>query len=188
MRSMQMRIISISVWLMIALPAFADASGPAETAYEDPDDFVAAAFAGSPPAPKALWIDAELREALQAALGHRPTGLRVRYWGQDGRTVWVLDEIGKHRPITSGVVINQGAIEDIRVLVFRESRGWEIRHAFFTRQFRDARLTSAGKLSEPIDGITGATLSVRAMQRIAKAALLLHEWSDEGSLTLANSR
>jgi hypothetical protein len=183
-----MRIISISVWLIMATPVFADAGRLADAVHEDPDNFVAAAFAGSPPAPKALWIDAELREALQAVLGHQPTALRMRYWGQDGRTVWVLDEIGKHRPITSGVVIDHGAIEDIRVLVFRESRGWEIRHAFFTRQFRDARLTPAGQLTERIDGITGATLSVRAMQRIAKAALLLHERSDEGSLTLANSR
>ena len=183
---MQMRIISISVWLMMAASALG-ADRLADSVYEDPDSFVAAAFAGAPPAPKALWIDAELREALQTVLGHQPTGLRSRYWGQDGRTVWVLDEIGKHRPITSGVVIDHGAIEDIRVLVFRESRGWEIRHSFFTRQFRDARLTSTGQLTEPIDGITGATLSVRAMQRIAKAALVLHERSDEGSLTLADS-
>jgi hypothetical protein len=186
MRLMQMRIISISVWLTIAAPVFA-AERLDDTVYQDPERFVAAAFAGMPPAPKALWIDAELREALQVVLGHQPTGLRIRYWGQNGRTVWVLDEIGKQRPITSGVVIDHGAIEDIRVLVFRESRGWEIRHSFFTRQFHDARLTSTGQLTEPIDGITGATLSVRAMQRIAKAALVLHERSDEGSLTLADS-
>lgn len=183
---MQMRITSISVWLMLTTPLFG-ANSLADTVYEDSESFVAAAFAGSPPAPKALWIDAELREALHAVLGHQPKGLRIRYWGQNGRTAWVLDEIGKHRPITGGVIIDHGAIEDIRVLVFRESRGWEIRHAFFTRQFRNARLTPTGQLTEPIDGITGATLSVRAMQRIAKAALLLHERSDEGSLTLANS-
>jgi hypothetical protein len=171
---------------MVAAPTLS-ADSLADSVYEDPDSFVAAAFAGSPPAPKALWIDAELREALQAVLGHQPTGLRIRYWGENGRTAWVLDEIGKHRPITSGVVIDRGAIEDIRVLVFRESRGWEIRHSFFTRQFHDARLSSTGELTEPIDGITGATLSVRAMQRIAKAALVLHERSDEGSLTLADS-
>lgn len=182
-----MRIIAISVWLASALPFAASAEDPGPGVYQDPDRFVAAAFAGDPPPAKALWIDNALRAELTEILGHEPSGLRVRYWGRAGRTAWVLDEIGKHRPITGGVIVDRGAIEDIRVLVFRETRGWEIRHRFFTDQFIKARL-DRGALTEPIDGITGATLSVRAMKRIASAALLLHERSDEGSLTLARSR
>lgn len=183
---MQMRIISISVWLLCAgTLAAADApKGPG--VYEEPQRFVTAAFAGAPPPAKALWLDASLRAELASLLGHEPEGLRVRYWGRDGRTAWILDEIGKHRPITAGVIVDHGAIEDIRVLVFRESRGWEIRHRFFTEQFVKARLDH-GALTQPVDGITGATLSVRAMKRIASAALLLHERSDEGSLALARS-
>ena len=109
------------------------------------------------------------------ALAAAPTswGLRVRYWREDRRTAWVLDEIGKDKPITTGFVIKQGRIERVRVLIFRESRGWEVRHSFFTDQFRDARLTEDRNLDRDIDGISGATLSVRAMKKLAALALYL---------------
>jgi hypothetical protein len=58
---------------------------------------------------------------------------------------------------------------------FRESRGWEIRYPFFTRQFSQLRLTNTGALSHGIDGISGATLSVKAATRSAKFALMLNE-------------
>ena len=90
---------------------------------------------------------------------------------------------GEHR----AVLIEDGAIEDVRVLEFRESRGWEIRYPFFTRQFQNARL-QGDRLTQNIDGITGATLSVRAMKRMATAALLLHEHSTASSTTLAKAR
>jgi hypothetical protein len=102
--------------------------------------------------------------------------------------VWILDEIGKDRPITAGFVVNQGRLEEVRVLVFRESRGWEIKHGFFTRQFADLWLSTGDRLSGPIDNITGATLSVKAMTRMATAALLLHEHSSQNAATLANAR
>jgi hypothetical protein len=62
----------------------------------------------------------------------------------------------------------------LRVLIYRESRGWEVRHAFFTRQFDQAQLEN-GKLDRSIDGITGATLSVEALQRAARLALWLDQ-------------
>ncbi len=71
------------------------------------------------------------------------------------------------------MVINEGRLEIIKVLVFRESRGEEIRHPFFTDQFKDARLDHKGNLDRTIDGISGATLSVRAMKKLARLALYL---------------
>ena len=85
----------------------------------------------------------------------------------------ILEEIGKDLPITVGLVINEGRLEKIKVLVFRESRGEEIRHSFFTDQFKGARLDDKGKLDRTIDGISGATLSVRAMKKLARLALYL---------------
>ena len=87
--------------------------------------------------------------------------------------MWVLDEIGKELPITTGIIVNNGAIERVRVLVFRESRGWEVRHDFFTNQFKGAGMTKDGRLDRQIDGISGATLSVRAVEKLARVALLL---------------
>lgn len=168
------------------LTLFGSAAQAVTEVYQTPNEFIAQAFAGRTPEAQALWIKPALRSELTKVLGHNP-GLRMRYWGGGTRTVWVLDEIGKDRPITAGVVINDGAIEAIQVLVFRESRGWEVRYPFFTRQFLNARLEHRHLTSE-IDGITGATLSVRAMKRMARAALLLHEHSVATSSTLAQAR
>ncbi|HCS29554.1 MAG TPA: FMN-binding protein, partial [Spongiibacteraceae bacterium] len=61
----------------------------------------------------------------------------------------------------------------IRILTYCESRGGEVRHPFFTEQFEGAQLGADDTLDRQIDGITGATLSVRAVTRVAEAALVL---------------
>ncbi len=78
------------------------------------------------------------------------------------------------KPITTGLAVDDGAIERIRVLVYRESRGWEVRYDFFTAQFIGARLDGDARLDRRIDGISGATLSVRALTNLARLALYLH--------------
>lgn len=142
--------------------------------YQEPSEFVNETFHGKPPSPNALWLTPELREQMEHILGHAPSGMRVRYWQDQERTTWILDEIGKELPITTGIVIDHNGIERVRVLIFRESRGWEVRHDFFTDQFRGARMNNKGDLDRNIDGISGATLSVRAVEKLARVALLLN--------------
>ncbi|HEX9628234.1 MAG TPA: FMN-binding protein [Acidiferrobacterales bacterium] len=160
-------ILLIPGWL------FAPAAAAAPGVYQPPAAFVREAFGGNAPAPKTLWIDDALAREIGAILGHPPDGRRLRYWRRGARTAWVLDEIGKERPITVGIVVDAGRIERVQVLAFRESRGWEVRHPFFTDQFRAATLTGKHELDRDIDGISGATLSVRALTRLARLALFL---------------
>ena len=140
---------------------------------ESPERFVSQCFDDDPPAARAVWIDATLRADIEAILGHRYRRMRVRYWGRDGRLVWVLDEIGKKRPITVGVVVESGRIARLAILVYRETRGWEVESPSFTRQFSGVGLGTDHVLDRSIDGITGATLSVRAVEKIARIALRL---------------
>jgi hypothetical protein len=160
--------------LLATTVAFAQDDGQAGR-YLDTDQFVASAFPLARPAVRTLWVAGDLRDSVEHSLGHRFAALRVRYWYDGDISAWVLDEIGKELPITIGVTVREGAIVDVRVLVFRESRGWEVRFPFFTDQFRDSRLDPDGRLSHKIDGITGATLSVGAVTRVAKIALLLDD-------------
>ena len=164
--------------VLAALLVLATGMLHARGTYQEPQDFIAKAFAGDPPEPRVLWITKDLRGPTREILGHDLGALRVRYWGRGGRTAWILEEIGKEKPITIGIVIEQGRIKSLRVLVFRESRGWEVRHAFFTDQFTEAQLTAAHQLDRPIDGISGATLSVSALTRVARLALFLHQQTD----------
>ena len=142
------------------------------------DELLALAFPDAAPAQQTLWLNDELRAKAQAEVGLAPSTLRVRYWQAGARTAWILEEIGKEQPITLGIVVDAGHIADLRVMAFRESRGWEIRHDFFTRQFAGVGLDAKGKLDHPIDGITGATLSVNATDRAARLALWLAHQAD----------
>ena len=148
-------------------------SALARGTYQTPEDFLAEAFDGRVPAPRVLWLTGARKDTVRRILGHPYRSLRVRYWLSGARSAWVLEEIGKDQPITFGVLIEDGRLARIRVLVFRESRGSEIRHPFFTEQFEGRRLDDELKLDGPIDGISGATLSVRAMKKIAALALYL---------------
>lgn len=138
-----------------------------------PAQFLSGAFDGDPPEASLLWLTGERGNTAKRILGHRPASLRVRYWRDGERTAWIIEETGKEKLITAGFVIDAGRLADVKVLAFRESRGWEIRHDFFTEQFDGVGLNGNTMLDEPIDNITGATLSVNAMQRMARLALFL---------------
>ena len=146
---------------------------------QSPEKFLDEVFEGNPPSPTVLWLNGDIRETAKDILGHRYPGLRLRYWLKGNRTAWILEEIGKDKPITVGLVVNENTLESIRVLTFRESRGWEVRYPFFTDQFRGAGLADGHKLDRHIDGISGATLSVRALKKLARLALYLHSMTGQ---------
>lgn len=146
------------------------ATAHAQEIYMTQDDFVSRHTSAKDNA-KSLWIMGGLRTVAENILDHRPYNLRQRYWQTAERTIWVLEEIGKEEPITAGFAIENGRIVDAQVLVFRESRGWEIHYPTFTAQFADARMTAEDRLDRSIDGISGATLSVNAMRKMARLAL-----------------
>lgn len=160
--------------LLAAGPVLAGPDGVAGR-YLETDEYLRGVFPVVLPDPQTLWVTGELRDGVERMLGHDFKSLRVRYWHEGAKSAWVLDEIGKEMPITIGITVSDGAIDNVRVLEFRESRGWEVRYPFFTDQFAEARLGPDENLDQRIDGITGATMSVSAVTRVARVALLLHE-------------
>ncbi len=147
----------------------------AQEVYQTPEDFLKEAFQNTVPEPRLLWLTGERQKVAEQILGHKSTSLRIRYWKMGEKSAWILDEVGKDEPITTGVVINQDKIEQLKVLIFRESRGWEIKYPFFTDQFKETQLKADFNLNKTIDGISGATLSVKALQKVARLALYLHQ-------------
>jgi hypothetical protein len=165
--------------LMIAtIPLLLPLYAQSKDVYQAPEDFIEEVYAGSPPKSKKLWIRKDLKRQIREIMQHDLGVLRIRYWEKDERTTWILEETGKEKPITTGIVINDNKVELIRILVFRETRGWEVRYPFFTDQFRDVALNETLGLDKPIDGISGATLSVNALKKLARLSLLLHEYSN----------
>ena len=144
--------------------------------YQEPDAFIAEVF-GSKPAPKLLWLTKDIQAQAGAILGHPPAQLRQRYWSDARKSVWILEEIGKEELITAGFVVAEGHIDHVRVLVYRESRGQEVRYPSFLKKFKEAKLAQGDRLDREIDGVAGATLSVGAMERMARLALFFDRMS-----------
>ena len=144
--------------------------------YQEPDAFVAEVF-GTRPEPKVLWLTKDIQAQAAAILGHPPAQLRQRYWSDAYRSVWILEERGKEELITAGFVVADGRIDHVRVLVYRESRGGEVRYPAFLKQFKSSKLAQDNTLDRSIDGIAGATLSVGAMERMGRLALFFDRMS-----------
>lgn len=161
-------------WLAYALACVVHFA-QAEQTYQDPRDFLAEIFGGTIPVPQKLWVTPALRDRIRDIMGHDLGALRIRYWADATRTAWILEDIGKEQLITSGFVVESHVLKDVRVLVYRESRGWEVKYPAFTEQFRGSTLDGDLALDRSIDGISGATLSVQAMTRLARLALLLDQ-------------
>ena len=165
------KTLLLLVMVILACLPHAQAKGQ----YLSQDEFLKQVFPTSQPVGKNLWLRGQLKQDVKSLLGHDYSKLRVKYWQQGETTTWILEQIGKVKPITAGFVVKSGEIQHTAVLAFRESRGWEVKRKAFTRQFEFTRLTPDNRLSQHIDGITGATLSVSAMTRMARLALRLHQ-------------
>lgn len=162
------RVALLFVIGLLCLPV----SLTAATVYEKPSDYLKRHF-GSIPQTKAVTLDGAQLKRLSSIMGHGFGLKQVRYWESAGKRVWILNEIGKTEPITTAYLVESGKITDVKVLVYRESHGWEVSRPFFTKQFKGASL-KGNELSSDIDGIVGATLSVRALKKMGAAALYLN--------------
>ena len=160
-------------FLILILSSFISTLNAKDRVYQTPEDFLATAF-GTAPEPQRITLSGDLGKEVKKILGHRYKKIRVPYWQNDCRTAWILEEIGKERYITTGFIANSQGLEKVKVLIFRESRGWEVKHDYFGEQFVNAKLGKKNKLDKRIDNITGATMSVDAVTNISRMALLLH--------------
>ncbi len=94
--------------------------------------------------------------------------------GKVGGYAVVLDEIGKSEPITFMVGMSPASnVTEVVVMIFRESRGWEVKEKRFLRQFRGKTAKDPIRINQDILNYSGATLSSKAVARGVKRALLL---------------
>ncbi len=152
-------------------------STPAQAAM--PDEFLhflQESFGSDRPRVQRLWLNEQQRNEAGKLL-QRPVRTRsLRYWGDASHSVWLLNEIGKERPITTAIEIRNGRVKRVRVITYRESRGGEVQADWFLNQFRGLEREHLGALHKTIDSISGATLSVNALKKQVSLALLAADW------------
>ena len=100
------------------------------------------------------------------------------YIGETGTQIdgyaLVQNTIGKHKPMTYMVGVDgKGRVSDVELLVFRESRGSEIRQKRFNTQYEGKTVLDPVRINKDIINISGATMSVRSMSAGIKRVLVL---------------
>lgn len=169
----KMQVAAVLLLLAMVLAT----SAQAIEQYLKPEQFLAEVFTDNAPKQEVLWVTKDIAKQAEKTLGHAPNQLRQRYWRNNSKTAWIFDEVGKEEPITAGFVVSDGKIVQVRVLTYRESRGGEVRYPAFLKQYQGAGLKADQHLNRNIDGISGATLSVNAMNRMARLALYFDRMS-----------
>ena len=92
--------------------------------------------------------------------------------GELGGYAMVGEEVGKFRPITSLVVIDpRGKVKDVMVLIYRESRGSDVKRKRFLQQFFGKGPGDPIQINQDILSISGATVSVNSMNAQVRKVL-----------------
>jgi hypothetical protein len=135
-------------------------------------------------------LEEEDRAHIAGILGRAPAGDRVVVLAPKSAEGTLLgyavidEEIGKYRPITFMVGTTPGLeVRDVEVLVYRESRGGDVRRSRFLHQYRGKTADDPIRSYRDIINIAGATLSVNALNLGVKRVLLTLELlSERGAL------
>ena len=126
-----------------------------------------------------IKLNAEKKTQIEDRIGWKfPEEEFEVYIGETGTRVdgyaMVQNTIGKHKPMTYMVGVDgQGSVSDIELLVFRESRGSEIRQKRFNAQYEGKTVLDPVRINKDIINISGATMSVRSMSAGIKRVLVL---------------
>ncbi len=140
-------------------------------------------FQNDTPEKQRIILKTNHMSQMKEIMGHKYKKRIFSYYQKENNQVWILNSIGKYKPITAGFVIDNCKIKSSHVIVYREAHGYEIKFPSFLLQFTNAEIDSNIDLNVDIDNISAATLSVNSMKRMARAALLLNKLSNEDSCT-----
>jgi Na+-translocating ferredoxin:NAD+ oxidoreductase RnfG subunit len=126
-----------------------------------------------------LKIPSDKKAVIEDRIGWKfPEEAFEVYIGETGTQIdgyaFVQNTIGKHKPMTYMVGVDaHGRVSNVELLVFRESRGSEVRTKRFNVQYEGKTAADPVRLNKDIINISGATMSVRSMTAGIKRVLVL---------------
>lgn len=169
---------------LLGSPALAAEEKPEfyEQVYLDHDHALAAALpAHDAVVPRVFTPTLEQRHALEKRLGRKlPEPSYTFYEGRQGGhavgEALILDEMGKHFPITFVVGLTPaGAVREVAVMVYRERRGDAVRRERFLHQFEGKTAADPIMINRDVVHLTGATISSWALAAGVKKAVTLYD-------------
>ncbi|HBP90629.1 MAG: FMN-binding protein [Nitrospira sp.] len=128
-----------------------------------------------------ITINEDEKRLIEDRIGwHFPETTFECFIGQTNGKVdgwaFIQNTIGKHKPMTYMVGVDpEGEVTNVEILVYRESRGSEVRKKRFNYQYQGKTPYDPIRINRDIINISGATMSVRSMSAGVKRALVLVE-------------
>jgi Na+-translocating ferredoxin:NAD+ oxidoreductase RnfG subunit len=126
-----------------------------------------------------IHLTPERKRTVEERIGwHFPEEKFAAYIGKtedrvDGYAL-VQNTIGKHKPITYMVGVDpDGGVLNVEVLIYRESRGSEVRTKRFNAQYEGKTVWDPIRMNKDIINISGATMSVRSLSAGVKRTLVI---------------
>jgi len=126
-----------------------------------------------------ITLSPDQKQLIEERIGwHFPETTFDCFIGETKGTVdgwaFIQNTIGKHKPMTYMVGVDpEGEVSNVEILVYRESRGSEVRKARFNYQYEGKTVDDPIRINRDIINISGATMSVRSMSAGVKRALVL---------------
>jgi len=126
-----------------------------------------------------LILDKQIKKEVENQVKQKFYRDKLYYWtiSQGDTTIayaFLDNVIGKSMPITFMVILNiDGDIINANVIKYREAYGSEVGNKGWLQQFINLNNNSVYNIGKEIDGISGATISVKSMSKgIHKIATL----------------
>jgi len=177
--AVRMFLLISSIILSIASASAQSPDGPESiTVYLTEEQALKKAF----PEADTLWSDIwtptqQERRRIERRLGWRLdeetfTVFQAKKSAQHQGYAIITNQIGLYKPITFMVHIKlDGRVGGVWIMIYRESRGGQIKRQRFLTQYKNKKTDSHIRLNRDIVGISGATLSVRALNAGVKKIL-----------------
>ena len=178
MRTVKNRMVLTSGWalsfsvalLCIALSVTQSVASDADADLAT-DVFVQKQLGEATPAPSVLKVQGDDANMATQLLGSPYPSATAHYWRRGGRSLWILEARGKTHVFTTGFVVEDKKIVATEIIAYHGARGRGVLSKRFTRQFLGLNLKKGNRLSKRVHGITGATISSKAMINTARLAL-----------------
>jgi hypothetical protein len=128
-----------------------------------------------------ITLSPDQKKLIEERIGwHFPETIFEGFIGETNGKIdgwaFIQHTIGKHKPMTYMVGVDpSGEVINVEVLVYRESRGSEVRKKRFNYQYQGKTPYHPIRINRDIINISGATMSVRSMSAGVKRALVLVE-------------
>lgn len=168
-------LIMMPAAIMVAAPAFANeyltVAQAQKVLFPDADRFVEAP----------LLLTDKLRDEIEDKAGVSQRWKKQDVWRaeKDGKLIgwFIVDNvIGKHEYITyAAALLPEGKVHGIEIMIYKETRGDQIRDEAWRKLFAGKTLADPFKLDKDIPNISGATLSCRNVMNGVKRLLVLQK-------------